>query len=67
VPTKTHPVQITKKIKGKRNTVCIPTLKSQESYQAVNQACQTQTTLRAKKATKTVEGAAKVLKNFLTG
>jgi hypothetical protein len=31
------------------------------------QACQTQTTFRAKKATKTVEGAAKVLKNFLAG
>jgi len=33
----------------------------------LTQACQTQTTLRAKKATKTVEGAAKVLKNFLAG
>ncbi len=30
----------------------------------VKQACQTQTTLRAAKATKTAEGAAKVLKNF---
>jgi len=33
----------------------------------LTQACQTQTTLRAKKATKTVEGSAKVLKKFLAG
>jgi len=31
----------------------------------LQQACQTQTTLRAAKATKTAEGAAKVLKNSL--
>jgi len=36
-------------------------------FVTLKQACQTQTTLRAKKATKTVEGAAKVLKNFLAG
>jgi len=36
-------------------------------FEVVEQACQTQTTLRAKKATKTVEGAAKELKNFLAG
>jgi len=30
---------------------------------ALGQACQTQTTFRAAKATKTAEGAAKVLKN----
>jgi len=33
----------------------------------LNQACQTQTTLRASKATKTAEGAAKVLKNSSVG
>ncbi len=37
-----------------------------DSY-SIEQACQTQTTLQAKKATKTVEGAAKVLKNILAG
>jgi hypothetical protein len=39
----------------------------QENMKSLEQACQTQTTLRAKKATKTVEGAAKVLKNFSAG
>jgi len=33
----------------------------------LEQACQTQTTLQATKATKTTEGAAKVLKNSLVG
>jgi len=33
----------------------------------LNQACQTQTTLRAAKATKNDEGAAKVLKNSFVG
>jgi len=34
---------------------------------ALNQACQTQTTLRAAKATKIAEGASKTLKNSLVG
>ncbi len=40
-------------------------LKYMPNLDDLHQACQTQTNLRAAKATKTAEGTAKILKNFL--